>query len=191
MSATATAFFDSELIGAVRRWYLPLLFGPLLATIATYAIDPNLPGLYTSAAYLRLDTAAAQSLSLWINPWFGGRAPERDQLAAANARMHHHMSLLAIDAKDNMKPALFRLEMVDREPAVAQSINRSMLGQWLATAAPPVGPGVVIAGPDLPGEKSGSGRTAVAVFTGITVIPLLLILAMVEPVVRRHRVAGQ
>src|SRR4051812_43023433 len=61
-TSPAGSLFDRETIAAVRRRFWLLLLGPVVAALAVYAINPDLPGMYVSTAYLRLDPATAESL---------------------------------------------------------------------------------------------------------------------------------
>jgi hypothetical protein len=56
--------FDQELMAVIRRHRRVLLFGPLIAALLFYAINPDLPGTYVSKAYVRLDRDRTESLVL-------------------------------------------------------------------------------------------------------------------------------
>jgi hypothetical protein len=55
--------FDQGLMAAIRRHGLVLLLGPMAVALLFYAVNPNLPGMYVSKAYLRLDGASAELLA--------------------------------------------------------------------------------------------------------------------------------
>jgi hypothetical protein len=63
-SEYAASPFDQSLIAAIRRHYRALLLGPIIAALLFYFLNPELPGMHVSKAYVRLDRANAESLSL-------------------------------------------------------------------------------------------------------------------------------
>jgi hypothetical protein len=133
--------FDQSLIAEIRRHYLALLLGPIIVALLFYALSPELPGMYVSKAYVRLDRANAESLSLErtklavANLLLGG-LPEIKEKSDSTRTFHLTSFMELVDAEPPGSTAterLYRLEMTQKDPAVAQSINRQMLEGWLAT----------------------------------------------------------
>ena len=192
----ADRLFDREVIAALRRRYWLLLLGPIVAALAVYAINPDLPGMYASRAYLRLDPATAESLSNQRrNPALAdklfGALPETGHKSTA-ARVEFlstFMNLTPVEPSGSGEAArLYRLEMIYRDPVIAQSINREMLHHWL-TVFPSLDRSVIVAAPDLPAAKLRSSRIRTAIFAGIAAVPLLLFLVTAGPLFRGRRPA--
>jgi hypothetical protein len=169
--------FDQSLIAAIRRHYLALLLGPIIAALLFYALNPELPGMYVSKAYVRLDRANAESLSL-----------ERTNRAVANLVLGGLPQL--VDAEPPGSTAterLYRLEMTHKDPAVAQSINRQMLEGWLANHPSFDRSSIVVASPDLPTRTAGMSRALAAMFAGIAAAAVLFFVAGWKPLFRSLR----
>jgi hypothetical protein len=176
--------FDQRLIAAIRRHTPVLLLGPIIAGLLFYAINPDLPGMYVSKAYLRFDRARADSLALYrTNPFladlFLGGLPETGA-KNTTARVFFLMNFMdVIDAEPPGSTAterLFRLEMTHKDAAVAQSINRQMLEYWFA-AFPEVDRSVIVAAPDLPARTARPNRALAAILAGTAAAVVLLFVA--------------
>ena len=193
-TSPADSPFDREMIAAVRRRWWVVLLGPIVAAVAVYAINPDLPGTYVSTAYLRLDPATAESLSIQRkNPsladLFFGNLPETSSKGnvARIKLLSTFMSLTEVEPSGSGDaPRLYRLEMIYKDPVVAQSINREMLVQWLKIY-PSVDRSVIVAPPDLPTAKARSSRIRTAIFAGIAAVPLLLFLVTSGTLFRGRR----
>ncbi len=192
----ADRLFDREMITALRRRYPLLLLGPIVAALAVYAINPDLPGMYASRAYLRLDPATAESLSnqrrnpALADRLFGALAETSHKSNAARVEfLSTFMSLAEVGPSGSGEAVrLYRLEMIYSDPVIAQSINREMLDHWLAVF-PSLDRSVIVAAPDLPAAKLRSSRIRTAIFAGIAAVPLLLFLVTAGPLLRRRRPA--
>ena len=163
--------FDQSLIAAIRRHYPVLLLGPIIVALLFYALSPELPGMYVSKAYVRLDRANAESLS-----------QERTNRAVALAQL--------VDAEPPGSTAterLYRLEMTHKDPAVAQSINRQMLEGWLANHPSLDRSIIVVTPPDLPTRPARMSSALAAVFAGIAAAAVLLFVAGWKPLFRSLR----
>jgi hypothetical protein len=187
--------FDQSLIAAIRRHYPVLLLGPIIVALLFYALSPELPGMYVSKAYVRLDRANAESLSLErtnravANLPLGG-LPEIKAKSDSNRAFHLMSSMELVDAEPPGSTAterLFRLEMTHKDPAVAQSINRQMLEGWLANHPGLDRSVIVVAAPDLPTRTARMSSALAAVFAGIASAAVLLFVAGWKPLFRSLR----
>jgi hypothetical protein len=79
---------------------------------------------------------------------------------------------------------LYRLEMTDKDPIVAQSINQQMLERWLAIHPGYDWSNIIIAPPDLPAATARPNTVRAALFAGIATLGVLLLLAAWTPLFR-------
>jgi hypothetical protein len=185
---------DQSLMAAIRRHYLALLLGPIIAALLFYALNPELPGMYVSKAYVRLDGANAESLSLErtnyaVTDLLLGGLPETKEKSIPT-RAYHLMNFIElVDAEAPGSTAterLYRLEMTHKDPVVAQSINRQMLEGWLAKH-PSLDRSIIVVAPDLPTKTARTSRALAAVFAGIAAAAVLLFVAGWKPLFRSLR----
>jgi hypothetical protein len=187
--------FDQELIAAIRRHRLVLLLGPPIAALLFYAINPDLPGMYVSKAYVRLDRASAESLAeertySVIVDRFLGELPVMKEKSTISRLYHLKTFMELVDVEPPESTAnrrLYRLEMTHRDPVVAQSINRQMLERWLVIYPAFDWSNIIIAPPDLPTRTARPDTMLAALSAGIATLGVLLFLAAWKPLFRGFR----
>jgi hypothetical protein len=181
LAVPAGGLFDPDFVKSIRRCGLFVLAGAIVAALTFYAIAPGLPGNYTSVALLRLDRTMAEALSIQrTNPRLADKFlsgfPEYG--ATTYARVQHlltYMRLVAVDPlSDDSGPRLFRLEAIDKDPAVAQSIDRQMIDEWLAIT-PSLNRSVIIAAPGQATKPSNRIQNAALAGSGAAALLLLLV----------------
>ena len=151
--------------------------------------------MYVSKAYVRLDRANAESLSLErtklavANLLLGG-LPEIKEKSDSTRAFHLTSFMELVDAEPPGSTAterLYRLEMTHKVAAVAQSINRQMLESWLANHPSLDRSIIVVAPPDLPTRPARMSSALAAVFAGIAAAVVLLFVAGWKPLFRSLR----
>lgn len=93
---------------------------------------------------------------------------------SVTSRLYHLKTFMElVDAEPPGSTAerrLYRLEMTDKDPIVAQSINRQMLERWLAIHPGYDWSNIIIAPPDLPAATARPDRALAALFAGIATL---------------------
>jgi hypothetical protein len=135
--------FSQELVFAIVEHFRLLLLGPLLVALVVYGIVAIMPLEYTSIAYLNLDGATAKSAEALINSSILAekvlaKYPSTGKTPEAQLRyLRRNLHLVDLEpTSDRISVRMFRLELSDQDPRVAQSINKELIDAWLDTTKP-------------------------------------------------------
>lgn len=130
------AVFNQELVAILVHGWPVLVAGPLIVAALTYLGTFLLPLEYTSTTHLNIDRTTARSVeSLMTSPSFteaarAGVTPDQD-------RADWTVRVVDIDPLGSQQAQrLFRLDVIARDPVLAERISAELVELWRATTAP-------------------------------------------------------